>query len=472
AIPVSDFSEAGAAATQSDWRPAAEAAAAIAAALEHGRVEIADGQLRLVGAVRDAAGEAAIRQATAIAEAAGWSVASDLTPPPTPAAALTTFAIHAETGPNASRPVECVAGDKAEAGRLSRLAATLTPPGGPCAVAPDAPEGWGEAAGAGLAALAALPGGEFHLAGQRMRLTLRSPTKRAMFEQVATDLRGALPEGYQLTALAGVTAPDAPSPPAAPLDAPPPLRMTHDNAHLRIEGGAPDPVIGEAIVAFARASLTQGEVEADLTYGGGFDTNWRAAAMSAISVLARMESGTASVTPEGVKIEGAVEDPLAVTELHRALAEGLTDDRVAETRFRISPAQLAAKELLPPERCANDLSALTEADPISFAPGSSEISSGSDGVIGRLAKVLVSCADGRIEIGGHTDSQGSAGGNMALSRARAESVLTRLLGAGARLSLLSARGYGEEEPIADNATEQGRARNRRIAFRAVEEKEE
>lgn len=471
-IPVSDFSAENSAPAPGDWAAAARAAARMAAALEHGRVEIAGKRLRLNGAARDAAAAESIEDAVKAAEAAGWSVSLELAPTPTASIA---FAIHAESGPGAQRPLECVAGDEAGATRLSGLAAALTPPGGPCAAAAGAPNGWGEAAEAGLAALAALPAGEFHLVDQRARLTLSPPTERAAFDAAAAALRDALPDGYQLAALAGVAPPPQEAESAAPadsFDAPPPLILTHDGDVLRIEGGVPDPLIGEAIIAFARARLAHGEVEADIAYGGGFDTDWRAAAMSAISVLARLESGRASVTPEGVTIEGSVETPLAITELHRMLAEGLTDERVAATRFRISPARLSAKELLPPGRCASDLTALTEADPIRFAPGSSEIEAGGDGVIDRLAAVLVRCADGRIEIGGHTDSQGSAAGNMALSRARAESVLTRLLKAGARLSLLSAKGYGEDEPIADNATEKGRARNRRIAFRALEEVKE
>jgi OmpA-OmpF porin, OOP family len=70
-----------------------------------------------------------------------------------------------------------------------------------------------------------------------------------------------------------------------------------------------------------------------------------------------------------------------------------------------------------------------------------------------------------FEIGGHTDSSGAAEVNQRLSEERAEAVRTALA-ANADLGQLAfrARGYGAEVPIADNATADGRARNRRIVL--------
>jgi prophage endopeptidase len=70
-----------------------------------------------------------------------------------------------------------------------------------------------------------------------------------------------------------------------------------------------------------------------------------------------------------------------------------------------------------------------------------------------------------MEIGGHTDSQGREEMNLGLSQSRADAVLNGLLARGVLVSNLTARGYGETRPIADNETEEGRERNRRIEFR-------
>jgi OOP family OmpA-OmpF porin len=69
-----------------------------------------------------------------------------------------------------------------------------------------------------------------------------------------------------------------------------------------------------------------------------------------------------------------------------------------------------------------------------------------------------------MEIGGHTDAQGSEEGNRALSQTRAEAVLLALQGRQVDVSALTAVGYGESRPIADNETEAGREANRRIEF--------
>lgn len=72
-----------------------------------------------------------------------------------------------------------------------------------------------------------------------------------------------------------------------------------------------------------------------------------------------------------------------------------------------------------------------------------------------------------VEIAGHTDDVGSPESNLVLSRERAEAVLAYLVAAGEDTDRFVVIGYGESQPIADNATEDGRARNRRIQFVAL-----
>lgn len=67
-----------------------------------------------------------------------------------------------------------------------------------------------------------------------------------------------------------------------------------------------------------------------------------------------------------------------------------------------------------------------------------------------------------IEVAGHTDSRGSDQYNMRLSQQRAETVRNYLISKGIAADRLTAKGYGESQPIADNATEEGRFRNRRV----------
>jgi outer membrane protein OmpA-like peptidoglycan-associated protein len=67
-----------------------------------------------------------------------------------------------------------------------------------------------------------------------------------------------------------------------------------------------------------------------------------------------------------------------------------------------------------------------------------------------------------IEVAGHTDSRGSDAYNIKLSQRRAEAVRDYLISKGIAADRLSAKGYGESQPVADNATDEGRFKNRRV----------
>ena len=71
---------------------------------------------------------------------------------------------------------------------------------------------------------------------------------------------------------------------------------------------------------------------------------------------------------------------------------------------------------------------------------------------------------------GHTDSKGTEAYNNTLSKARAESVKTYLVGQGVAAEKIETLGRGESQPIADNDTEEGRAKNRRVDVEVFEAK--
>lgn len=71
----------------------------------------------------------------------------------------------------------------------------------------------------------------------------------------------------------------------------------------------------------------------------------------------------------------------------------------------------------------------------------------------------------RVEVGGHTDNQGSRQYNMDLSRNRAQSVMEYMIAAGVDASRMEVVGYGPDQPVVPNDSEENMARNRRIEFR-------
>lgn len=100
---------------------------------------------------------------------------------------------------------------------------------------------------------------------------------------------------------------------------------------------------------------------------------------------------------------------------------------------------------------------------IYFPSGSAVIPPSSYPAIDEALRLLDAGSNVRIEVQGHTDSQGSAESNLLLSQRRAEAVRDYLIRVhGISPDRLAARGYGESEPLASNDTEAGRAQNRRV----------
>ncbi len=110
-------------------------------------------------------------------------------------------------------------------------------------------------------------------------------------------------------------------------------------------------------------------------------------------------------------------------------------------------------------KCTLDLN-----ESIHFKTDRAEIESSSFGLLDSVVDVLTSHGELNIQIEGHTDNQGSAAYNKGLSQRRAEAVVAYLVKKGIAKSRLTGRGFGLERPIADNNTEEGRAKNRRVVF--------
>lgn len=104
---------------------------------------------------------------------------------------------------------------------------------------------------------------------------------------------------------------------------------------------------------------------------------------------------------------------------------------------------------------------------VNFANDSARLTPESMVILDDVAQRLNKRSDIRAEVAGHTDDRGAADYNRSLSQKRADSVRSYLVSKGVDSSRLTARGYGEDSPIADNKTSQGRAQNRRVELRAL-----
>lgn len=107
-------------------------------------------------------------------------------------------------------------------------------------------------------------------------------------------------------------------------------------------------------------------------------------------------------------------------------------------------------------------------EPVQFETGTAELKAESFALLDEVVGVMLDAPEIRIAVHGHTDSRGSQAYNRDLSQRRAQAVVKYLTDKGISFERLVARGFGPDEPIAPNETDEGRALNRRVEFKIIE----
>ena len=101
---------------------------------------------------------------------------------------------------------------------------------------------------------------------------------------------------------------------------------------------------------------------------------------------------------------------------------------------------------------------------ITFDVGKATIKPESMGEINRIVQLMTENPDLKFSVEGHTDSTGNAASNQTLSEQRSQAIVAKLVELGIAQDRLTAVGKGQNSPIADNNTDEGRAKNRRVEF--------
>ncbi len=173
---------------------------------------------------------------------------------------------------------------------------------------------------------------------------------------------------------------------------------------------------------------------------------------------------TITVDGRDVSLLGSIEKQIPVAPLVQQLEsiDGVRIVRDDVSRFDAVEVDAQNTQLFLQALSRIDLST------VSFQAGSNSIAGGSAESLDQVAQLLQDNPDKRIRIEGHTDDTGPASVNLRLSQERAQAVARYLESRNVSSAQLIAKGYGSTQPIADNATESGRARNRRIEISYVD----
>ncbi|WP_347018647.1 OmpA family protein [Acinetobacter calcoaceticus] len=130
----------------------------------------------------------------------------------------------------------------------------------------------------------------------------------------------------------------------------------------------------------------------------------------------------------------------------------------------LSASQTALTAIDPNNVDVNALVKALNLQIINFASGSSEIPADNKAILDQAVTLLNKVSGVKLNVGGHTDSTGNAASNKALSQRRAQAVVDYLTSKGVDASRLVAQGHGSDQPVAENTTDEGRFKNRRIEF--------
>jgi len=144
-----------------------------------------------------------------------------------------------------------------------------------------------------------------------------------------------------------------------------------------------------------------------------------------------------------------------------------TSGHIADARKYAEKARILARRNCAPKPKPKPKPEIIRLEGVHFKTNSAEITPDSAAVLDRAVEALGKRPHLRVEVAAHTDSRGSAAYNQALSERRARSVMNYLIAHGVDASRLRARGYGESQPVASNATPEGRAKNRRVELRVL-----
>ena len=108
-----------------------------------------------------------------------------------------------------------------------------------------------------------------------------------------------------------------------------------------------------------------------------------------------------------------------------------------------------------------------EFDRLNFDPDLANLQLSSQEQLENIARILRAYPNVDVQIGGYTDNEGDAATNLKLSQDRANAVMAHLIAFGVDPFRMDAKGYGQDHPVAGNSTQEGRARNERIALRVT-----
>lgn len=443
------------------WEPALDYALVALRELPRTKISVSPGRVAVAAAVDSLERKRNVEVALADAVPESVALALDIS---TPRPVIAPYTLRFVIDDAGARFDACTANSAEGRDRILAAASEAGVAGQTdCALGLGAPSPlWSDAAVTAIAALERLGGGTVTFSDADVSLVARRDAPDELFDSVVGELAADLPEAFSLTAV--LPEPDGGEDGAEPIF----LATLSPEGLLHLRGIVPDERSFLAVEGFARGHFSSAQVRSAISVEDGLPEDLIRRIFASLEALAELNNGSMAVRSDAIEIRGASHRNRATAEISRILSARLGEGANFSLDVRLEappgqpPGTPSARE------CAGRMAAILQTGQVTFAPGSADIDSEGTEVIDRIAEAMEDCVHVPMEVGGHTDSQGSEELNQGLSQRRAESVLAALTERRILTGNLTAVGYGETRPIADNATEEGRIANRRIEFRLIE----
>ena len=319
---------------------------------------------------------------------------------------------------------------------------------------------WGIAVEQGIDAITKLGTGSITFSDTNVTIVAGVGTTQVSFDRIIGELENNLPAVFALYAKLPETEDSSLGPQEF-------IATLSPEGLVQLRGRLANENMRNLTESYARATFGTSNVYMAARLVSDLPDTWPLRILTGLEALSKLSYGVVTVTPNMVVVSGSAGEQMASTKIASLLAAKLGEAEEFDIKVTYIEKLDSIAALPTPDECEAEIAAIVAISKITFEPGSATINASALGTMDDIAEILRQCGDLKLEVQGHTDSQGREEMNLNLSQARAQSVLNELRARRVLTSTYTAKGYGEINPIADNKEEAGREANRRIEFRLL-----
>ena len=240
-------------------------------------------------------------------------------------------------------------------------------------------------------------------------------------------------------------------------------RFCKQESRIILTGSVPDEAARSEFPDRARDLFRHRTIEEDLAINDGSPEGFRRFMDQTLTEVGQLDEGCVTLNGKDVVISGTVRNAAAEARIHDRIA--VVSDLGFNVSFDLRLPSLS-EQATACQEAYNNL--LEPGEAVLFDFDSATIHTAGRHLLDEILKIATLCPDIGAIVAGHADAIGDKEYNIDLSERRAEAVVAYAVSNGIAADRLKAVGFGFSQPVADNATDEGRAKNRRIEFRVQE----